>query len=315
MYLILAALILSLLFGGCTTQITAPGADVLVKNVEPVICGEPEVFTLWGGKTIDVGTVTVSNDEDNLYVKYETTGDWFLKEVQLYVECDEPTERLVPGQAPYKSGDISYTTSYKFTVPLAEVECELTCDETTLWLQAHAAVAEIVDNEEVDSQTAYGGDINPNASPWYGNIEYTVQCCDIDIEECYEFEGETAWADGARYVAKGNWAMYVAYDGNAKTVNLIAGQLYDVGDVTFSAQVDGEVEICIELDEGWEFEDVDENVKVQDYAEKPTGNPSPGLFAYKMTANGENCITVPVNNFYGVHVNVGQWVEVECPTD
>jgi len=124
--------------------------------------------------------VTVSNDKTNLYVTYNTTGDWYLKEVHLYVGLgDAPTGRLEPGHAPYKSGDISYTQSYRFTVPLAGFV--VTCDETTLWLQAHADVVRLNEegNEVPDSgETAYGGDIvKPKKGSWYGNIEYTVQCC------------------------------------------------------------------------------------------------------------------------------------------
>lgn len=150
------------------------------KSTGSVVCGEPQVYTLWGGKTIRVGTVTVSNDGEKLYVTYRTTGDWYLKEVQLYVLNYEPKERLAPGLAPYKSGDISYATTYTFIVPLSDLSYEVTCDETTLWLQAHAAVVKVVDGTVVQGETAYGGVINPNPpqGSWYGNIEYTVQCCE-----------------------------------------------------------------------------------------------------------------------------------------
>jgi hypothetical protein len=47
---------------------------------------------------------------------------------------------------------------------------------------------------------------------------------------------------------------------------------------------------------------------VQDYEFAPSGNPSPGLFDWKATCSETSCtITVPENNFYGVHVNVGYW--------
>ena len=42
----------------------------------PQICGEEE-FALTAGQTINVGTVRVSNDEDYLYVTYNTTGEWY----------------------------------------------------------------------------------------------------------------------------------------------------------------------------------------------------------------------------------------------
>jgi hypothetical protein len=278
------------------------------------ICGDAEVFTLWGGKTIDVGTVTVANDEDNLYLTYATSGDWYLQEVQLYVLAAEPTDRLPPGQAPYKVDEFNpYVTEYTFVVPFTELGFDVICDETTLWLQAHASVVKLdASGEEVQGETAYGGEITePSQGSWYGNIEYTVQCC--DDEKCYEFMDETAWAAGSRYVQRGNWATYTKYEYGTKTVTLFAGRTIPVGTVTFSPVVDGFVTITINLTGDWEFDPVEENVKIQNYASAPSGNPSPGLFAYKGTGEGQSFnIDVVPDAFYGVHVDVGYWVEVPC---
>jgi hypothetical protein len=125
--------------------------------------------------------------------------------------------------------------------------------------------------------------------------------------EC-EWIGETAWAAGCRYVTKGNWATYTSYSGVAKTVTLFAGQTMEAGTVYFSAPSGGNVTITIVLNAGWRFADVDENVKIQDYASPPAAvNPAPGLFAWKGYATVSPFdIVVPENNFYGVHVNV-EW--------
>jgi hypothetical protein len=279
---------------------------------EPIICGEAQVSPLTAGQFIPVGTVTVSNDEDNLYVTYQTTGDWYLKETQLHVLDYAPMERLPPGQAPYKDENVPpYPTSHTFVVPLSGLGFEVGCGETDLWLQAHATVVKIVGGEEVQSETAYGGDIGGDGGAWYGNIMYTVQCCNGG-EPCYEFMGETAWADGDRYVTRGNWATYTPYVADS-TVTLYAGQYYEAGTVHFSAVDGGKVTITINLTGDWEFAPEDENVKIQDYAYAPSGNPSPGGFDHKGTASGQSfSIEVPANSFYGVHVDVGYWVEVPC---
>jgi hypothetical protein len=134
--------------------------------------------------------------------------------------------------------------------------------------------------------------------------------------QCLIFEGQTAWAANGdeplelRYQARGNWATYVEYDGE-KTTTLFAGQTMAVGTVHFSDPVDGEVTITVTLDDGWEFEDVANNLSVQDYDTAPSGNPSPGLFDHQETCDPDEStcsIVVPENNFYGVHVDVGQWV-------
>lgn len=140
--------------------------------------------------------------------------------------------------------------------------------------------------------------------------------------DCYE--GETAWANGTRYVRRGNWATWTSYSGEPKSVVLFAGKTQDAGDVTFSAPVGGIVTITIELNAGWRFalnpvgEEnglpvYDNNIKVQDYASPPpANNPAPGLFMWKEFAEGQLAtIEVPANNYYGVHVDVER--QVDCP--
>lgn len=132
----------------------------------------------------------------------------------------------------------------------------------------------------------------------------------MDITWCL-WIGETAWAAGNRYVAKGNWATYVQYDDEGLTVDLLAGQTMEAGTVAFSAAAGGEVTITITLNDGWRFKDVDENVKIQDYADAPSGNPAPGKFDHKFDADSAEGTwegTVPENNFYGVHVEV-EWLD------
>jgi len=85
-----------------------------------VTCGE-ETFEFFAGQQIENGSPIVSNDEENLYVTYTTTGNWFMTEFLIYVLGNEPDERLTPGLAPYKSGDIS-TQSYTFTISFDDLD-------------------------------------------------------------------------------------------------------------------------------------------------------------------------------------------------
>ena len=137
---------------------------------------------------------------------------------------------------------------------------------------------------------------------------------------CYE--EETAWAEGARYVKKGNWAMYVDYYGVEKTVELIADYTNYVhaGTVTFSAPVEGMVTITVNLTGGaifyYDLNDplYDDNFKVQDYDKAPTKTPSPGLFTWKTNiepGSTTGSIVVPVNKFYGVHLDIALPVPCE----
>lgn len=155
---------------------------------------------------------------------------------------------------------------------------------------------------ETIAQIKYGTNCNTGLIDGFG--------CE-DNQECWE--DETAWAAGNRYVDRGNWATYTPYVANS-TVTLYAGQTMEAGTVHFSAAVGGEVIITITLNAGWRFyDDPDmENVKIQDYEIAPLGNPDIGNFAHKGYATSSLFeITVPANNFYGVHVDVEQLVD--CP--
>jgi hypothetical protein len=135
----------------------------------------------------------------------------------------------------------------------------------------------------------------------------------VEILQCGEkcYATETAWATGTRYVDQGNWATYTPYVAGS-TVTLYAGQTMNAGTVYFSPVADNQVTIAINLNADWLFSDVVENVKIQDYAFAPSGNPTPGLFDWKGDATGSSfSIVAPPNNYYGVHVDLQH--EVECP--
>ncbi len=118
------------------------------------------------------------------------------------------------------------------------------------------------------------------------------------------FKSESGWAAGNRYTLKGNWATYTPYKAG-DTVKLYAGKTMEAGEVTFSAPVQGKVTITIALNPGWHFDKVINNVKIQGYPSAPSGNPSPGRFAWKGYATKSSfSMKVPLNEFYGVHVDL-----------
>ena len=133
---------------------------------------------------------------------------------------------------------------------------------------------------------------------------------------------ETAWAGcnfyngGYANFTRGNWALYTEYLGSAGTINdektiwLMAGQNFWVGWVRLEPIPGDEdnIKIKIQLFEGWCLQTVEEPVKIQDYEARPSGNPRPGQFEYKGTpelVNGWYEMVVPLNNFYGIHVDLG----------
>jgi hypothetical protein len=163
-----------------------------------------------------------------------------------------------------------------------------------------------VDGYNTDLVNVILGDVQKNGwryKPQVGHIKLNYINNENEQDTGYE-QCETAWSEGPRYTEQGNWAMYTPYVPDT-TVDLIAGQNMVAGTVHFSAAVGGQVTITIELDPGWSFGNVAENVKIQDYDVAPDGNPNPGGFDHKFTAAGSSFSEeVPENDFYGVHVDV-----------
>jgi len=146
-YLIILALILGLVLTGCTllsniSQVPATeqsGNTYLTKETP----GEHDVFTLYAGQTIPVGTVTVSNDGDDLTVIYNTTDGWVMTETHLAVVTeygDFPmTKKGNPkvGHFPYGGEDI-FTETWKKTIELEDFNAW-----QELYIAAHVATEKV----------------------------------------------------------------------------------------------------------------------------------------------------------------------------
>lgn len=136
-----------------------------------IVCGQIKEVKLLAGQHIEMGSVSVSNDEENLYVTYTSTGSWRLKAIQLYVgACGSiPVNKSgspMIGHFPNKSlHDLATTFTYDF--PKSTIDgCGC--------IAAHAEVVRIDHNGQI-------------------------------VQE------ETAWAAGTRFVPKGTWATYFEY--------------------------------------------------------------------------------------------------------
>jgi hypothetical protein len=166
------------------------------------VCGTT-TWTLWAGQTKDVGTLTVSNDADNIYVTYTLTEPGAtLGAVHLWLGNDltnlpkAGNGAPIPGQFPYKIDPLpSGTTTYAFTIPFTDLNIQ---DVTTacgleIYVVAHAEV----NYSSGGGDTAFGGDnpvnvVEPGRWWYYG--KYKI-CCPQpdppDIGQC-----KTAFAKG-----------------------------------------------------------------------------------------------------------------------
>ncbi len=136
-----------------------------------------ESFDLFAGQTIDVGELLVTNDDENLYITYQATGDWFIGKVHVYVGSVEgmPVNNSnvpIPGQFPYHQTYDPYTQTATVTVPLAGLpECYV--------IAAHAEMHKVVDGVEVQSETGWSfGNPFQDTDRWGWTSPYCTQVCE-----------------------------------------------------------------------------------------------------------------------------------------
>lgn len=315
-FAVIAVSAIAITYSSCSNDLNLVEEESVVavtagtRAVEVPACVDPcrdvQEVRLMAGQHYEAGKVYVVNNREKLYVAYETTGEWKMKAIHLFVgACDKlPVNKqgnLVPGQFPYKVEFNGLQTFYYVEIPLD------TLPEGCICVAAHAEVVKVVDGEIVQSETAFGEGEKVGKN-WFMKFEYCIAVCEDEppVEMCYQ--DETAWAAGSRYVTQGNWATYTPYVANTP-VNVFAGQNYLVGTVTFSEVVDGKVTITLAALNGARLQSVAESVKIQGYETAPSGNPAPGLFTtYK---GDETTVTVDAYAYYGIHLDVQR--VVDCP--
>ena len=134
---------------------------------------EPELIVeLIAGQDMVVGTVTVTNDDEQVCVTYALDEDaleagWLIYETHLYVGDGDfdgvltrPNRRLggeyqanpIPGLFPYGDDELEGVAEWSFCVSLKDLGVEF-CDE--VFVAAHAVVKRIV-GMEAESATIYG---------------------------------------------------------------------------------------------------------------------------------------------------------------
>ena len=137
-------------------------------------CGTSTVVILFAGQTTDAGTVTVANDETNLYVTFSTSDGWLLSETHLHV-ADSLAGIPQTKKGNPKVGNFAYQTTHdpevtEYTYVIAKADLGLDGNNSMV-IAAHAVVVKYDDA---------------------GN----------------QIENETGWGDGARFVDRGSWATY-----------------------------------------------------------------------------------------------------------
>ncbi len=144
-------------------------------------CGSQETVTLFGGQTIDTGTVTIQNDASNLYITYTTNAPWVITAVHLAVADtldgipQNKNGNPIPGHFPINSTFNTPVTSITYTIPLGSF-----VPGEALYIGAQAEVQ--APGNQGGSQTAWGFGPRIGGHNWATYVNYTVQSCIIPPE-------------------------------------------------------------------------------------------------------------------------------------
>lgn len=130
-------------------------------------CDEDGIVTLWAGKKYNAGTVSITEDANNLYVTYTTVGSWKLKETHLDISTSKYTKRGSPGQYDYHATHANGTTTYTYTV------AKTWAPGVSVNFLAHAVVGKYSGNNCSSTETAYGGTVvSPRYGSWFATFCY-----------------------------------------------------------------------------------------------------------------------------------------------
>ena len=158
-------------------------SETLPSSITPYC--KSQDYCLTAGQTINSGSVTISNDATNLYIKVNSIGGFQAATENIKIWLGDNLDLLplsgggapIPGQFPFKydaSGN-EFTATIPFSAIEAYTSSSITCS-TSLFVYIHV---DIIDPNG-QSQTAWGGCTGVSIETpgrWYYHDTYKGECC------------------------------------------------------------------------------------------------------------------------------------------
>jgi hypothetical protein len=251
----LCTLILAIIIWSCTD--TNNNTNTTTKeNLKPVptVTTNPcaKEFKLWAGKTMDAGTVTISNDANYLYITYNFKSPWLAGAGNMHVWLGKtaPTGKGSPGQYPFASTNTGYVSSYTFVIKKVDYPQYFNPDGS-FYFMTHASVVQLVNGQYINGNTAYSETLVDD-NPWYGFGKY-IWCTDYPPEHPKDYclcQNESGWGgDKANDFGGEYWGLYIPYSGTDITSPLWANSTTSVGTVKVSKNGSGYIVVTYNITE------------------------------------------------------------------
>lgn len=206
-----------------TSDPVGPSTSTIVIPSVPDLCHQ-ETVDLLAGRDLQVGTVAVGNDDETLYVTFETADGWEIAETHLAV-VDDPEDipsrgnAVPPGLFPGKSVHQPPVTVVHYAVPLPDPG-----SASPVFVAAHA---EVVKEGAEEGAWAEGQRILDRGSPaTYATYE-PAACTEEDDEVVSEVIGSGGGT--------------LETDGGDVTLDVPAGALEEDVDLSISSVEGGEL--------------------------------------------------------------------------
>lgn len=164
---------------GAGDQISNTGSWAMQSEYCLINCCEFEVesFPFFGGQTIETGQLTVTNDDDSLYISYDMENGWIASTTHLFVGNLEDlpvngSNTPIPGHFPYTIENTDLSEEIHFSIPLEDVDdCYV--------IAAHAELILIQSGTIIQEETGWSfGTQFPNTNRWGWYSEYCTQSCE-----------------------------------------------------------------------------------------------------------------------------------------
>lgn len=175
----------ALVFSACENETTPENQtkNVSVSPSESTVGLTPcTTANLMAGQNYDSGDLSVYVDLNNVYVKYTTTGNWFIRKSHLYVGSYQLIPRNnsgnpIPGQFPINNNHPNGTQTITYTFAKTNLpECFV--------VAAHAEVVRVENGVVVQTETAWASGNRFTPRNWATYFSVCQSDC-FDIEDYY----------------------------------------------------------------------------------------------------------------------------------
>jgi hypothetical protein len=164
------------------------------------------------------------------------------------------------------------------------------------------------DRASYDANRSYTKTFTNTATLKGDNTDKTASAT-VTLKCTYPWVSETATGFGDKYTGTSNWFMVTKFPTptDPQVVNLIAGQKYDAGDITFTRNGTTTIKIALDAN-NFRFANVANNLKIKNFSTAQPQYVAPGSFPYKFNCSQalSTCTATGLPNaaYYGIHVDV-----------